>query len=116
MDFAEFIQRVDHKGALFYLNPPYWGCEGDYGKALFSRDRFEEMAALLARLKGRFILSLNNVPEVREIFGRFTIEEKTTTYTIAGKGGAAGTAGGADQGWGELALTPLRVMPNSVAQ
>lgn len=86
LDFAEFIQRVDHKGALFYLDPPYWGCENDYGKLLFSRDRFEEMAALLARLKGRFILSLNDVPEVREIFGRFTIEEVTTTYTIAGKG------------------------------
>lgn len=86
LDFAEFIRRVDHKGALFYLDPPYWGCEGDYGKTLFGRERFEEMAALLARLKGRFILSLNDVPEVREIFGRFTIEEVTTTYTIASKG------------------------------
>lgn len=61
LDFAEFIQRVDHKGVLFYLDPPYWGCEGDYGKALFSRSRFEEMADLLGRLKGRFILSLNDV-------------------------------------------------------
>lgn len=86
LDFAEFIRRVDHKDALFYLDPPYWGCEGDYGKALFGRDRFEEMAALLARLKGRFILSLNDVPEVREIFGGFQIEEVTTTYTIAAKG------------------------------
>ena len=86
LDFAEFIRRVDHKGALFYLDPPYWGCEGDYGKALFGRDRFEEMAALLARLKGRFILSLNDVPEVREMFGKFSIEEVTTTYTIASKG------------------------------
>jgi DNA adenine methylase len=86
LDFAEFIRRVDHKGALFYLDPPYWGCETDYGKALFSRERFEEMADLLAGLKGRFILSLNDVPEVREIFGRFTIQEVTTTYTIAGKG------------------------------
>ena len=86
LDFAEFIRRVDHPGALFYLDPPYWGCEGDYGKALFGRDRFEEMAALLARLKGRFILSLNDVPEVREIFAAFSIEEVTTTYTIASKG------------------------------
>jgi DNA adenine methylase len=86
LDFAEFIRRVDHKGALFYLDPPYWGCEGDYGKALFGRDRFDQMADLLAGLKGRFILSLNDVPEVREIFGRFSIEEVTTTYTIAAKG------------------------------
>lgn len=83
LDFAEFIRRVDHPGALFYLDPPYWGCEGDYGKTLFTRARFEEMADLLGRLKGRFILSLNDVPEVREIFGQFTIEEVTTTYSIA---------------------------------
>lgn len=86
MDYAEFITRIDSPGTLFYLDPPYWGCEGYYGKALFSRERFEEMAALLARLKGRFILSLNDVPEVRETFAAFRIEEVTTTYTLAGKG------------------------------
>lgn len=86
LDYAEFIARVDHKGALFYLDPPYWGCEGDYGKTLFGRDRFEQMAKQLGALKGRFILSLNDVPEVREIFARFQIEEVTTTYTIASKG------------------------------
>lgn len=86
LDFAEFIRRVDHKGALFYLDPPYWGCENDYGKQLFSRDRFEDLATLLGALKGRFILSLNDTPEVREIFARFQIEEVTTTYTITAKG------------------------------
>ena len=86
LDFAEFIRRVDHKGALFYLDPPYWGCEGDYGKTLFTRARFEEMAALMRALKGRFILSLNDVPEVREIFAGFQIEQVMTTYTIAAKG------------------------------
>lgn len=86
LDFEVFIRRYDAAGTLFYLDPPYWGCEGYYGKALFSRERFEEMAALLARLKGRFILSLNDVPEVRETFAAFRIEEVTTTYTLAGKG------------------------------
>ncbi len=86
LDFVDFIRRVDHPGALFYLDPPYWGCEGDYGRALFSRERFEQMADLLAGLKGRFILSLNDVSEVREIFARFTIEEVKTTYTIGAKG------------------------------
>jgi len=90
LDYAEFITRLDSPGTLFYLDPPYWGCEGYYGKALFSRERFEEMADLLAGLKGRFILSLNDVPEVREIFGRFTIEEVTTTYIIGSKGAQPG--------------------------
>lgn len=51
-----------------YLHPPYWGCEDDYGRALFSRERFKDLAGLLRGLKGRFILSLNDLPEVRDCF------------------------------------------------
>ena len=87
LDFADFIRRVDRPETLFYLDPPYWGCEGDYGKLLFSRDRFEELASVLGALKGRFILSLNDVQGVRETFKNFRFQEVKTTYTI-GAGGA----------------------------
>jgi DNA adenine methylase len=83
MDFAAFIARVDRPDTLFYLDPPYWGCEGGYGRELFSRERFEEMAAVLAGLQGRFILSLNDVPGVRETFGQFLLHPVRTTYTFA---------------------------------
>jgi DNA adenine methylase len=86
LDFAEFIRRYDTPGTLFYLDPPYWGCEGDYGKTLFSRERFEDLANALRPLKGRFILSLNDVQGVRETFAGFEFQEVKTTCTIAGKG------------------------------
>ncbi|OJY33185.1 MAG: DNA methyltransferase [Rhodobacterales bacterium 65-51] len=85
LDWADFIPRYDREGTLFYLDPPYWGCEGDYGKALFSRADFGRMADVLAGLKGRFILSINDVPEIREIFGRFQLTGVTTSYTIGDK-------------------------------
>jgi DNA adenine methylase len=88
LDFADFIRRVDRPETLFYLDPPYWGCEGDYGKHLFSRDRFEELATVLGALKGRFILSLNDVQGVRETFKGFRFQEVKTTYTIGAKGAA----------------------------
>lgn len=83
LDFAAFIDRVDRPGTLFYLDPPYFGNEGDYGKALFQPARFAEMADQLAGLKGGFILSLNDRLEVREIFDRFHLAEVETTYSIA---------------------------------
>lgn len=89
LDFADFIRRVDRPEALFYLDPPYWGCEDDYGRALFSRDRFEDLAGCLRALKGRFILSLNDRPEVRETFAGFEIAEVKTTYTVGAKGSTA---------------------------
>lgn len=88
LPWSVFIQRYDRPDTLFYLDPPYWGCETDYGKELFDRGQFEAMAAQLAGIKGRFLLSLNDVPEVRRIFSRFKMERVRTTYTLAGKGRA----------------------------
>lgn len=73
---------------LFYLDPPYWGCEDDYGKHLFARTDFARMADQLGALKGRFLLSLNDVPEVREVFATFRIREVSTVYTIQASGAA----------------------------
>lgn len=82
LPWAEFIDRYDRPHTLFYLDPPYYGCENDYGAGMFSRDEFEVMAEQLARIRGRFILSLNDVPDVRRIFARFAFEEAELTYTI----------------------------------
>jgi DNA adenine methylase len=83
LDFAGFIPRYDSPQTFFYLDPPYWGCENDYGKEMFSRDQFAVMAKLLAELKGKFLLSLNDLPEVRETFAAFEITGVETTYSIA---------------------------------
>lgn len=85
LDWADFIPRYDSPDTLFYLDPPYWGCEDDYGKALFARADFQRLAQLLGAIKGRFILSLNDVPGVRETFAAFDLVEVRTTYTISAK-------------------------------
>jgi len=84
LDWRDFLTRYDRPATLFYLDPPYYGCEDDYGKELFSRDDFIDMAKALGALKGRFILSLNDRPEVREIFRGFEIEAVETTYSVGG--------------------------------
>jgi DNA adenine methylase len=82
LGFDEFLARYDRPGALFYLDPPYWGCERDYGPG-FERADFARLAAQLATLKGRFLLSLNDQPEIRETFRAFQIDAVETTYTVA---------------------------------
>ncbi|MHA6717883.1 DNA adenine methylase [Sphingomonas sp. RS6] len=88
LSYTAFIDRYDRAGGLFYLDPPYWGCETDYGQDVFAREDFERMAAQLAGIKGRFLLSLNDTPGVREVFGSFRMAEVETTYTV-GKGNAS---------------------------
>jgi DNA adenine methylase len=88
LPYQALIPRYDRPGTLFYLDPPYWGSEGDYGAGIFGREDFERLAELLAGLKGRFVLSLNDHPGVRQVFGRFAMEVVETTYSIAGGAGA----------------------------
>lgn len=86
LPYADLIRRYDSPRALFYLDPPYVGCERDYGDG-FSPADFKRMAEQLAGIAGRFILSINDAPLAREVFGRFSIEEVRTTYTISSKAG-----------------------------
>lgn len=84
LSWERFIPRYDRPGTLFYLDPPYYGCEGDYGRDLFDRGQFEAMAQQLRGLDGRFILSLNDHPDVRRIFAGFDIEAVNVRYSIGG--------------------------------
>ena len=99
LPYADLIARYDRPGTLFYLDPPYWGCETDYGVGLFAREDFERLAAQLAGLKGRWLLSLNDVPEVRRTFRSFRMEPVRVSYGIA-------TAAGARAPRGELIISP----------
>ncbi len=89
LPWAQFIERYDRAGMLFYLDPPYWGNEGDYGSSVYSRDDFTALAGVLKRLKGSFILSLNDREEVRQCFKAFAFESVDCTYSIAGGKGKA---------------------------
>jgi len=84
LTWADFIRRWDRPGTLFYLDPPYYGSEGDYGPGMFRREEFEQMAQLLAGIKGRFILSINDAPAIRQLFGDFKCEQVDVRYTLNG--------------------------------
>ena len=93
LDYAAFMQRYDGPGTLFYLDPPYWGCETDYGKAMFKRSDFEQLAKLMATIDGKAIMSINDVPQIREIFAGMQLVPVDTTYTIAPQAKSRGKRG-----------------------
>ena len=84
LPYAEFIRRYDRPETLFFLDPPYWGSETDYGDGLFSRADFEALRGLLATLQGRFIMTINDRPETRKMFAEFTIEPVDLIYRLSG--------------------------------
>lgn len=82
-DFADLIQVYDRKNALFYLDPPYVGAEGYYSSA-FGADDHARLKAVLEEIKGRFILSYNDHPLVRELYDGYHIEGVSRKTTLAG--------------------------------
>lgn len=83
LPYADLIRRYDGPETLFYLDPPYWGCEEDYGVGTFARADFEQLASQLSAIAGQFVLSINATFGAREVFSRFAIEEAETTWTIS---------------------------------
>lgn len=77
--YEEVLRRFDRPTTLFYLDPPY------YGRKLYRHNLdeadFATLADQLGKLKGTFVVSLNDVPEVRELFRDFYIQGVELHYT-----------------------------------
>lgn len=93
LPFDQFITRYDRPGMLFYCDPPYWGCEDDYGKAVFAPADFERLARAIRAARGKSIVSINDTPEVREIFADLHQLPIDTTYSISSAHGRGKPAG-----------------------
>lgn len=82
LPYQTALERFDRPTTFFYVDPPYHGCEHDYGKGIFSRADFAQLAERLGTLKGRFCLSINDVPEIRRLFGGFRVRGVITRYKV----------------------------------
>lgn len=84
LPWADFLARYDRPETLFFVDPPYWGSEGYYGAGLFSRDDHAALAAALKALRGRFILTLNDRPEMRALYSWSKVEPVGLSYRLSG--------------------------------
>lgn len=85
LPYEEVLKRYDRPSTLFYLDPPYW--QRRLYKHNFSEDEFRALQARLQGIKGRFILSLDDRPEVRKLFAAFQLTPLDVTYTAQKQAG-----------------------------
>lgn len=70
-DFERLIRRYDRPESFFYLDPPYYETEGYYrniGEGGFTAEDHRRLRDTLAGIEGRFLLSYNDHPFVRELY------------------------------------------------
>ncbi|NLC24493.1 MAG: DNA adenine methylase [Oxalobacter sp.] len=82
LDWQECIARYDRANTLFYLDPPYYGTAG-YGND-FGLEQYDEMAALARLIKGKMIISVNDIPAMHTAFSGLEMQHLETTYTVGG--------------------------------
>ena len=73
-DFETLIKQYDFEDAFFYCDPPYsQGCGYDVTSTKgFDHERLREV---LGNIKGRFLLSYDDSPKIRELYKGFEMIE-----------------------------------------
>jgi DNA adenine methylase len=100
LPYEEILKRFDHRETLFYVDPPYF--KRKLYKFNLTDADFVTLEARLRQLKGTFLLSLNDLPEVRQIFHRFHFREIKLAYTAQQEAGKR---------YPELLITNYRLRP-----
>ncbi|EJI4679102.1 DNA adenine methylase [Salmonella enterica] len=80
LDWHQCIERYDRPHTLFYCDLPYWGTEG-YGVE-FGLENYDHMAELARSTKGKMIISVNDIPEMRQAFNGLNIQTVDISYNL----------------------------------
>lgn len=78
-DFEKLIAQYDRRNTIFYLDPPYYKTEDYYEDVDFKRSDHERLCGVLLKIKGKFLLSYNDCPEIRELYSKEGIMIESTT-------------------------------------
>ncbi|MEO3989390.1 DNA adenine methylase [Pseudocitrobacter cyperus] len=80
LDWHQCIERYDRPHTLFYCDPPYWGTEG-YGVE-FGLENYDHMAELARSTRGKMIISVNDIQEMRQAFNGLNIQTVDISYNL----------------------------------
>lgn len=80
-DFETLIKHYDRADTFFYADPPYFSSEEMYAVGFDWNDHVR-LRDTLKNIKGRFLLSYNDCPEIRELYRDFTILDFSRTHSM----------------------------------
>lgn len=81
-DCETLIRHYDRPDAFFYADPPYFSTEDMY-EVGFGWDDHVRLRKTLGDIKGKFLLSYNDCPEIRELYDGFNMFDFSRTHSMA---------------------------------
>lgn len=82
-DWRLTMEMANYKEAFAYLDPPYYEVFTMYDKVRFNQLDHKEMVDYLKTFKGKFLVSLNDHPEVRELYSDFYLYPIQINYSVS---------------------------------
>ncbi|MBN2401006.1 MAG: DNA adenine methylase [Spirochaetes bacterium] len=82
LSWEQVVEKYDKPDTFFYLDPPYYS-EPCYKHNFTGLNDYKLLNGTLENIKGKFILSINDNQNIREVFSGFNIKPVTLTYSIA---------------------------------
>lgn len=80
LSWDECLLKYDRPHSFMYADPPYWKLTG-YGMD-FGLDQYQRMAELMKSCKSKVMLSINDHPEMREVFAELNISTTLIKYSV----------------------------------
>jgi len=84
LPWQQCITKYDRPQTFFFADPPYWQTEG-YGVD-FGMDQYQSLAEVMKTSQGRILVTVNDHPDMRKVFGGFKFETVDIDYTVGGGG------------------------------
>ena len=94
-DCLDIIRERDGPDSLIYCDPPYFDAESLYAVD-FPKEKHEELHHILSQCKGYIVVSYNDCPFIRSLYGDFYILAFRRNNPLSQKPGAT---------YGELIIT-----------
>lgn len=82
LSWDKFVIRYDRPGTFFYLDPPYYQSPC-YKHNFYTIEDYIKIRDVMGSIKSSFMLSINDHPEIREVFKGLFIRPVTLNYSIS---------------------------------
>jgi DNA adenine methylase len=82
-DYEAIVKKYDSPTTFFFIDPPYENTSKTFGYAEDQEFDFQRLAETLSKIKGRFLMTINDSKNIRNIFKQFN-QKPVDVYTAWG--------------------------------
>ena len=73
-DYSVVVADYDSPSTFFFFDPPYEKTRSIYGYGEHKEFDYEKLAGVLRSIRGKFLMTINDSPKMREVFKEFHLK------------------------------------------